>query len=52
MTTTTLVQNCTTCWNSDLAQLETIIALLPVMEKIVGPDGDTPSSELKKARQI
>ena len=48
MTTTNLVQNCPTRWNSDLAQLESIIALLPTMEQIVGPDGDTSGSELKK----
>ena len=48
MTTTKLVQNCPTRWNSDLAQLESITALLPAMEQIVGPDGDTSGSELKK----
>ena len=41
MTTTKLVQNCPTRWNSDLAQPESIIALLPDTEQIVGPDGDT-----------
>ena len=48
MTTTKLVQNCPTRWNSDLAQLESIIALLPAMGQIVGPDGDTSGSELEK----
>ena len=48
MTTTKLVQNCPTRWNSDLAQLESIITLLPAMEQIVGPDGDTSGSEFKK----
>ena len=47
-TTTKLVQNCPTRWNSDLAQLESIIALLPAMEQIVGPDGYTSGSELEK----
>ena len=48
MTTTKLVQNCPTRWNSGLGQLESIITLLPAMEQIVGPDGDTSGSELKK----
>ena len=48
MTTTKLVQNCPTRLNSDLAQLESKIALLPAMEQIVGSDGDTSGSELKK----
>ena len=48
MTTTKLIQNCPTSWKLDLAQLESIIALLPAMEQIVGPDGDTSGSELKK----
>ena len=47
-TTTKLVQNCPTRWKSDLAQLESIIALLRAMEQRVGPDGDTSGSELIK----
>ena len=48
MTATRLVQNCPTRWNSDLAQMESIVARLQAMEQIVGPDGDTSGSELKK----
>ena len=44
MTTTSLVQIYLTRWNSDLVQLESIIALLPAMEQIVGSDGDTSGS--------